>query len=127
MVVHLQEAASGSVATVVLRSSTEQLLDDLERAVDDGVNTYKARSVHICSASYDYKWLHFGLHCHTAANVEMLGVSTWRRCACMLVMLLMGSRASTQLVSHSLLSVCLRAANAALPHPLLFAASCAVQ
>ena len=38
-----QEAASGSVATVVLRSSTEQLLDDLERAVDDGVNTYKAR------------------------------------------------------------------------------------
>ncbi|KAK9827683.1 hypothetical protein WJX81_008031 [Elliptochloris bilobata] len=37
-----QEAASGSVATVVLRSSTEQLLDDLERAVDDGVNTYKA-------------------------------------------------------------------------------------
>lgn len=38
-----QEAAAGSVATVVLRSSTEQLLDDLERAVDDGVNTYKAR------------------------------------------------------------------------------------
>ncbi len=39
-----QEAAAGSVATVVLRSSTEQLLDDLERAVDDGVNTYKARA-----------------------------------------------------------------------------------
>ncbi len=32
------------MATVVLRSSTEQLLDDLERAVDDGVNTYKARA-----------------------------------------------------------------------------------
>lgn len=41
--VRWQEAAAGSVATVVLRSSTEQLLDDLERAVNDGVNTYKAR------------------------------------------------------------------------------------
>ena len=46
-----QEAASGSVATVVLRSSTEQLLDDLERAVDDGVNTYKARDVHLYTIS----------------------------------------------------------------------------
>ncbi|XVE62907.1 hypothetical protein DITRI_Ditri06bG0157000 [Diplodiscus trichospermus] len=30
------------VATVVLRGSTDSILDDLERAVDDGVNTYKA-------------------------------------------------------------------------------------
>ena len=29
------------MATVVLRGATDQLLDDLERAVDDGVNTYK--------------------------------------------------------------------------------------
>ncbi|KAK9801408.1 hypothetical protein WJX73_007565 [Symbiochloris irregularis] len=37
-----QDAATGAVSTVVLRASTDQLLDDLERAVDDGVNTYKA-------------------------------------------------------------------------------------
>ncbi|GAB2268787.1 T-complex protein 1 subunit theta [Dionaea muscipula] len=31
-----------SISTVVLRASTDSILDDLERAVDDGVNTYKA-------------------------------------------------------------------------------------
>ena len=30
------------VATIVLRGSTEQFLDDVERAMDDGVNAYKA-------------------------------------------------------------------------------------
>lgn len=35
------EEGGNSVATVVLRGSTESILDDLERAVDDGVNTYK--------------------------------------------------------------------------------------
>jgi T-complex protein 1 subunit theta len=36
-----QDTSSGHVATVVLRGSTEQMLDDVERAVDDGVNAYK--------------------------------------------------------------------------------------
>ncbi|XP_043718635.1 T-complex protein 1 subunit theta-like isoform X2 [Telopea speciosissima] len=36
------EEDGNSVATVVLRGSTDSILDDLERAVDDGVNTYKA-------------------------------------------------------------------------------------
>ncbi|ONK61297.1 uncharacterized protein A4U43_C08F28240 [Asparagus officinalis] len=36
------EEGGNSVSTVVLRGSTESILDDLERAVDDGVNTYKA-------------------------------------------------------------------------------------
>lgn len=40
-----QDASAGAVSTVVLRASTEQLLDDLERAVDDGVNTYKVRAL----------------------------------------------------------------------------------
>jgi len=35
------EEGGNSVATVVLRGSTDSILDDLERAVDDGVNTYK--------------------------------------------------------------------------------------
>ncbi|CAN1245722.1 T-complex protein 1 subunit theta [Linum grandiflorum] len=36
------EQGGNSISTVVLRGSTESILDDLERAVDDGVNTYKA-------------------------------------------------------------------------------------
>lgn len=36
------EVGGNTVATVVLRGSTDSILDDLERAVDDGVNTYKA-------------------------------------------------------------------------------------
>jgi chaperonin GroEL (HSP60 family) len=52
---------------VVLRGSTDSILDDLERAVDDGVNTYKVifveysksvfsdRLVMICL--YEYGWI----------------------------------------------------------------------
>ncbi|KAM0005206.1 putative chaperonin TCP-1, chaperonin Cpn60/TCP-1 family, groEL-like apical domain superfamily [Helianthus debilis subsp. tardiflorus] len=36
------EQGGNSVTTVLLRASTDSILDDLERAVDDGVNTYKA-------------------------------------------------------------------------------------
>ncbi|KAL7605947.1 T-complex protein 1 subunit theta [Lactuca sativa] len=36
------EQGGNSVTTVLLRGSTDSILDDLERAVDDGVNTYKA-------------------------------------------------------------------------------------
>eukprot|EP00252_Welwitschia_mirabilis_P000282 TRINITY_DN10305_c0_g1_i1.p1 TRINITY_DN10305_c0_g1~~TRINITY_DN10305_c0_g1_i1.p1 ORF type:complete len:545 (+),score=113.41 TRINITY_DN10305_c0_g1_i1:134-1768(+) len=36
------EQGGNLVSTVVLRGSTDSILDDLERAVDDGVNTYKA-------------------------------------------------------------------------------------
>ena len=32
---------------MVLRGSTDSILDDLERAVDDGVNTYKVGSFRI--------------------------------------------------------------------------------
>eukprot|EP00887_Chlorella_sp_A99_P001971 scaffold18.g1971.t1 len=37
-----QDSSLGQVVTVVLRGSTEQAMDDIERAVDDGVNAYKA-------------------------------------------------------------------------------------
>ncbi|KAL9675580.1 hypothetical protein QQ045_003782 [Rhodiola kirilowii] len=36
------EEGGNSISTIVLRGSTESILDDLERAIDDGVNTYKA-------------------------------------------------------------------------------------
>ncbi|KAG0566798.1 hypothetical protein KC19_7G088700 [Ceratodon purpureus] len=35
------ETGGNLVATIVLRGSTDSLLDDVERAVDDGVNSYK--------------------------------------------------------------------------------------
>ncbi|KAK2638196.1 hypothetical protein Ddye_025991 [Dipteronia dyeriana] len=38
----VRNEGGNSVSTVVLRGSTDSILDDLERAVDDGVNTYKA-------------------------------------------------------------------------------------
>lgn len=37
-----QDEAVGKMATVLLRASTEQVLEDMERAIDDGVNSYKA-------------------------------------------------------------------------------------
>jgi len=43
----VKNEGGNSVATVVLRGSTDSILDDLERAVDDGVNTYKV----ICAVS----------------------------------------------------------------------------
>ncbi|PWZ40677.1 T-complex protein 1 subunit theta [Zea mays] len=42
VIVIKNEEGGNSVATVVLRGSTDSILDDLERAVDDGVNTYKS-------------------------------------------------------------------------------------
>ncbi|XP_072990024.1 T-complex protein 1 subunit theta-like [Typha latifolia] len=44
VIVVKNEEGGNSVSTVVLRGSTDSILDDLERAVDDGVNTYKAMS-----------------------------------------------------------------------------------
>ncbi len=40
-VVLRQDASVGSVSSVVLRGATEGQLDDVERAVDDGVNAFK--------------------------------------------------------------------------------------
>jgi T-complex protein 1 subunit theta len=37
-----QQGGAGAMATVVLRGATEALLNDVERAVDDGINSFKA-------------------------------------------------------------------------------------
>lgn len=42
VVVFKQERQDTAVTTLVLRGATDNILDDMERAVDDGVNTYKA-------------------------------------------------------------------------------------
>jgi len=31
-----------AIATIVIRGATDNIMDDIERAVDDGVNTFKA-------------------------------------------------------------------------------------
>lgn len=37
----LTEKEDGAVSTILIRGSTDNLMDDIERAVDDGVNTFK--------------------------------------------------------------------------------------
>lgn len=32
----------GNVATIIIRGSSQSRIDDVERAVDDAINTYKA-------------------------------------------------------------------------------------
>ncbi|KAK7926154.1 hypothetical protein WMY93_008464 [Mugilogobius chulae] len=41
VVVFKHEKEDGAISTVVIRGSTDNLMDDIERAVDDGVNTFK--------------------------------------------------------------------------------------
>lgn len=36
-----QDASLGSIASIVLRGSSDSFLDDVERAIDDGVNAFK--------------------------------------------------------------------------------------
>ncbi|XP_064208681.1 T-complex protein 1 subunit theta-like isoform X1 [Anguilla rostrata] len=41
VVVFKHEKEDGAISTLVIRGSTDNLMDDIERAVDDGVNTFK--------------------------------------------------------------------------------------
>ncbi|XP_042313063.1 T-complex protein 1 subunit theta isoform X1 [Sceloporus undulatus] len=41
VVVFKHDKEDGAISTIVIRGSTENLMDDVERAVDDGVNTFK--------------------------------------------------------------------------------------
>jgi len=42
IVVLKQDAEEAAMATVIIRASTDNIMDDVERAIDDGVNTFKA-------------------------------------------------------------------------------------
>jgi len=42
VVIFKQEQEESAVTTLVIRGATENIMDDVERAVDDGVNTFKA-------------------------------------------------------------------------------------
>merc|ERR1711963_1156275 len=41
VVIFKMEASESKISTIVIRGATENYMDDIERAVDDGVNTYK--------------------------------------------------------------------------------------
>ena len=36
------ESNKSPIATIVIRGATDNLMDDIERAIDDGVNAFKA-------------------------------------------------------------------------------------
>jgi len=42
VVIFKQERDESAVSTIVIRGATENIMDDMERAIDDGVNTFKA-------------------------------------------------------------------------------------
>ena len=50
------DAEESSVATIIIRGSTDNIMDDIERAIDDGVNTFKTltkvRTYSIKTGSY---------------------------------------------------------------------------
>lgn len=41
VVVFRMESVESRISTVVIRGSTDNYMDDIERAIDDGVNTFK--------------------------------------------------------------------------------------
>ena len=38
---HLLTVVESKISTIVVRGATEHYMDDIERAIDDGVNVYK--------------------------------------------------------------------------------------
>jgi len=42
VIIFKQEREESAVSTIVIRGATDNIMDDVERAVDDGVNTFKA-------------------------------------------------------------------------------------
>ncbi|CAL1538921.1 unnamed protein product [Lymnaea stagnalis] len=42
VIVFKQDKKESPIATIVIRGSTDNIMDDIERAIDDGVNTFKA-------------------------------------------------------------------------------------
>ena len=42
MIFFMTDAEESAISTIVIRGSTDNVMDDIERAIDDGVNTFKA-------------------------------------------------------------------------------------
>ena len=37
-----QDKDEGAISTIIVRGSTDNIMDDIERSIDDGVNNFKA-------------------------------------------------------------------------------------
>lgn len=37
----MAESQESQITTIIIRGATENIIDDIERAIDDGVNSYK--------------------------------------------------------------------------------------
>lgn len=53
VVIFRNDGSESRIATIVIRGSTDNYMDDIERAIDDGVNTFKGITkvslIYICS------------------------------------------------------------------------------
>jgi hypothetical protein len=67
-VVLRQDAALGTISTIVLRGSTEGFLDDVERAVNDGVNAYKVGLPALLVMPLGHSVMFWRLSCSCAAS-----------------------------------------------------------
>ena len=56
MVIFRQDEKESRIATLIIRGATDNFLDDIERAIDDGVNNFKSLA-RVCS-SYIYLFIH---------------------------------------------------------------------
>ena len=63
-----QECDDSKLSTIVLRGATQNVLDDLERAVDDGVNVYKA-------LTKDGRFVSGGGSCEMALQKELTTIA----------------------------------------------------
>ena len=54
----MTESTQSPIATIVIRGATDNLMDDIERAVDDGVNAYKALTKVLVVHTYIYNMQH---------------------------------------------------------------------
>lgn len=63
-----QPPEQGQICSIVLKGSTDQLLDDLERAVDDGVNTFKAGLLSLPLQTYG-GWNGFDLNLNSLKTI----------------------------------------------------------
>lgn len=53
VVIFRSDGSESRIATIVIRGSTDNYMDDIERAIDDGVNTFKGITkvslIYICN------------------------------------------------------------------------------
>lgn len=52
LVVFKIEASESKIATIVVRGATDNYMDDIERAIDDGVNTFKVMHYKIIDLTF---------------------------------------------------------------------------